>query len=64
MRSSCKQPSSSGWRCQRRAREEIGAEHATLIIVVEGRCKVTTEGGERDLLTGDYVLLLTSGGLT
>ncbi len=42
-------------------REEIGAERATLIIVVEGRCKVTTEGGERDLLTGDYVLLLASG---
>jgi AraC-like DNA-binding protein len=43
--------------------EEVGAEHASLIIVVDGRCTVATERGECVLLAGDYALLLASGSL-
>ena len=63
MRSSCKLPPSSGSRCQRRRAKKLEPSTLTLIVVVDGRCKVTTDDGERDLLTGDYVLLLASGDL-
>jgi AraC-like DNA-binding protein len=43
--------------------EEVTEGHAALIIVVDGRCTVTAESGERVLLAGDYVLLFASGAL-
>jgi AraC-like DNA-binding protein len=39
-------------------REELGAEQAVAVIVLGGQCVFAVEHRERQLLTGDYVLLL------
>ena len=39
-------------------REEIGADQAVAVIVVDGQCAFAMDHCERSLLAGDYVLLL------